>query len=387
MSDEIKICTRCIMDTAAPKIKFDETGRCNYCTEYIALINEAERNQTQKEKGLIGLIDRIKKEGRNKEYDCIVGVSGGLDSSYVLYISKKLGLRALAVHMDNGWNSELAVSNIEKLCRNLNVDLYTCVLDWETFKNLQIAFFKANVIDIEMLTDHAIAATLYEIALKRKIKYILAGTNLANEGMRMPPGWTHFKRDLWNIKGIYKKFGDSKRIKNFPTIGITKTLKYMFVNRIKWISILNYVTYNKEEAIAMLNNEIGWRPYEKKHYESVFTRFYQGYILPTKFGVDKRKLHYSTLICSGQISRDEAMELMKNPPYENNQLLQEDKNFVLKKLGFTSGEFENYLHAPPVSHTHYPSNKWIYGLLLKAQRFMRSFLRRNTNYTHILSSR
>jgi hypothetical protein len=248
--------------------------------------------------------------------------------------------------------------------KTLNVDLYTHVIDWEEFRDLQIAFFKAHVIDIEMLTDHAIVATLYGAALERKIKYILAGTNMANEGIRVPGVWSHSKLDLRNIKSIYRRYGTRKKIDTFPTIGLTRYLKYRFIEGIKWVSLLDYLTYDWDEAIRILNKEINWRKYEKKHYESIFTRFYQGYILPKKFNVDKRKVHYSTLICSGQMARDRACELMKNEPYDDEQLLKEDKEYVLKKLGLSNEEFEKYINSPSVPHACYSSNERIYSQLV-----------------------
>lgn len=367
MSRDYKICTRCIMDTTASDIMFDEKGVCNYCTEFISNMHS---NELNKKKNITKIIDRIKNQGKNKEYDCILGLSGGFDSSYALYRVKKLGLKALAVHVDNAWNSELSVSNIEKLVKNLEVDLLTYVINWEEFKDLQISFFKANVIDIEMLTDHAIVAALYKTAIDKGLKYILAGTNFATEGMRMPPGWNHVKLDLKNIKAIHKKFGNKKKLKIFPTMGLTGFMKNTLINRIKWISIIDYFQYNKNEAGDILNKEIGWRIYEKKHYESVFTRFYQGYILPQKFHIDKRKLHYSSLICSGQMTRDQAMKMMEKETYVDESLLLEDKEYVIKKLGFTDEEFDKYIHTPPIPHRNFASNERIFNILSRIKRFI-----------------
>lgn len=351
------------MDTTAQDISFDENGVCSYCTNFLNLLNRVHFNETLHRELLERTVKKIKKSGKNENYDCIVGVSGGLDSSFVLYNARKLGLRPLAVHLDNGWNSELAVSNIERLVKSLNVDLYTHVINWEEFKDLQIAFFKANVVDIELLTDHAITAILYKIAHDKRIKYIVAGTNRASEGMRIPSGWAHLKIDFKNIKAIYKRFGNGKRLETFPTIGLVKYVKYTLVDGIDWLSILDFMPYKKDEAIQILIKETGWRPYEKKHYESVFTRFYQGYILPKKFNIDKRKLHYSTLICSGQMSREKALELLKMSTYDNQLLLKEDEEYVLKKLGFSPKEFEEYLNSPPVPHDYYPSSEWSYNKL------------------------
>jgi hypothetical protein len=317
------------MDTTVPDITFEGNGVCNYC----------------------------------------------MDSSYTLYSAKKLGLRPLAVHLDNGWNSELAVSNIEKLVKSLNVDLYTHVIDWEEFKNLQIAFFKANVIDIEMLTDHAIQTLLYRKAKDLGLRYIVTGTNVASEGMRLPPGWIYLKLDSRNIKAIYKRFGNNLKLETFPLMGLAEYAMHTLVSGITWISFPDFISYKRENALQVLNKATGWRPYEKKHYESVFTRFYQGYILPKKFHVDKRRLHYSNLICSGQMTREDALELMKKDTYDESLLLQEDRDFVLKKLGFSYDEFERYLSALAIPHASYPSDARILSWLMLAARLIRkSFL-------------
>jgi len=364
-------CNRCIMDTTVTDIKFDENGNCNYCTEYIDSYGRITADKKHRAFKLDQLKKAIKEAGKSNDYDCIVGVSGGLDSSYVLYVVvKQFGLRPLAVHLDNGWNTELSVSNIDKLCKVLGVDLFTCVSEWEEFKKMQLAFFRANVIDIEMLTDHAIQALLYKIAKEKGIKYILAGTNMAHEGMRIPPGWGHVKLDSRNIKSICRKYGQGVRIETFNLMGLMKYLKYLFINRIKWISLLDYLDYSKENAINVLTKSAGWKPYEKKHYESIFTRFYQGYILPWKFGVDKRLMHYSTLICSGQMTRDEALALMQKPTYENQDQLAEDKKYVLKKLGLNDEEFASYLRAHGVPHDYYPSDKWLFEKLVDLKRML-----------------
>ncbi len=343
------------MDTTASDITFDADGVCNFCREC-----ESRRTSgTGGDDTLKPLIERIKREGAKKQYDCIVGVSGGLDSSYALYAAKQMGLRPLAVHVDNGWNSELAVNNIERLVTKLSVDLYTCVIDWDEVRGLQRAFFKAHVVDIELLTDNAIWAALYREAGKRKIKYILAGTNNSSEGMRMPASWVHFKFDKANIKAIYRICGNNngRRLKSFPMIGWMDQFLYRWYNGIRWVSLLDYVKYEKDAATGVLTRELGWRPYEKKHYESVFTRFYQGHILPVKFNVDKRRNHYSALICSGQMTRERALQFMQSLPYDNDASRREDETYVLKKLGFSAEEFQEYISAPAVPHEHYPSSK------------------------------
>ena len=393
--EKYQIFTRCIMDTTASDISFDEQGRCNFCRRYEELSqNKYCLNQEQKEIQTKKLIEKIKKKGKNNEYDCVVGVSGGLDSSYLLYvITQRYGLRALAIHLDNGWNSELAVANINNLCRKLNVDLYTYVIDWEEFKSLQLAFFEANVVDIELLTDLAILAVPYKEAAKRGVKYIISGHNFATEGLGIPSEWCHHKHDAANIAAIYKKFGGGQKIKTFPMMTYIDELRYSFINGIEWVRLLNYMDYTKEKALSVLR-EVGYRAYEKKHYESVFTRFYQGYILPVKFKYDKRIAHYSNLICSGQMTRKEALDMMKKDPYDDPSLLREDKDYFLKKLGVDDNWFNEYLKAPSIPHEYYASSKKRDKRILRLVGWIKTFFslfnyrlvpRRMKKVLHILS--
>lgn len=343
------------MDSTAPDITFNGEGVCSYCTEFLEVLSDRKKSENGRARELERLLSAIRAAGKGRRYDCVLGVSGGLDSSYALYAARQLGLRPLAVHMDNGWNSELAVSNIERLVKALEVDLFTYVLDWPAFRELQRAFFLAHVVDIEMLTDNAIMGALHHVARVRGTRCILLGTNTANEGMRMPPGWNHLKLDRRNIRAIYRRFGGGGSLRGVPLFGVLSHAVDKYVRRVKMIPILEYVPYDTREAARILRQEVGWRPYDRKHYESVFTRFYQGFILPRKFGVDKRKVHFSTLICSGEMSREEAQRLMRQGTYEDAGLLRADREFVLKKLGFTEGELERYLAAPPVPHDAYPS--------------------------------
>ena len=295
------------MDTTADNIFFDEEGVCNYCKEFVERSSSVlDMDYGLREKQLESFICKIKKQGAGKPYDCIVGVSGGVDSSWVLVKAVEWGLRPLAVHMDNGWNSELAQNNIENLVRGLGVDLYTHVIDWQEYRGLMQAFFDANVIDIELLYDNAMLAVNYQMARKYKLKYLLSGSNLATEGMKIPKSWTWFKYDKKNIKNISRGKGGPK-LKSFPAIGTLGYIFNQYVSRIKWVSTLDYISYNKFTALDFLSKEYQYKPYPYKHYESIFTRFYQGYILPSKFNVDKRKVHLSTLIISGQISREEGL--------------------------------------------------------------------------------
>ena len=294
------MCTRCLMDTTAEGIFFDEKGVCNYCKEFEEKLKHPYKKINL---NLEQLVEKIKKDGKDKPYDCIVGVSGGVDSSYTLIKVKELGLRPLAVHMDNGWNSELATNNIKNLVDGLGVDLYTHVIDWIEYRELMQAFFDADVIDVELLYDNAMLAVNYQQANKFGVKYILAGSNTSTEGMKMPLNWNWFKHDKKNIINLGKK--RKIKLNTFPVIGTFDFIINEFIKKIKWISFLDYLDYyNKFEALDILQNKYSYKPYPFKHYESIFTRFYQGYILPNKFNVDKRKVHLSTLIISNQISRD-----------------------------------------------------------------------------------
>ena len=344
-------CSKTVMDNIAdPNITFDENGICNYYYEYFSL------EKTLVKKGKEGIdffndkIDEIKAAGKGKDYDCILGISGGVDSSYLAYLAKENNLRPLVVHFDNGWNSELAVKNIESIVTKLNFDLYTYVINWEEFKDIQLAYLHASVIDIEAITDHAIAATLFKLAAKHKIKYSLNGYNIVTEGI-LPKAWIFNKLDATNIKDIHSKYGKIK-LKSFPFYGSWKKRYYDIALRLESVPLLNYIDYNKDEVKEVLINKLGWKDYGGKHYESVWTRFYQGYILPSKFKVDKRKAHLSTLICSGQITKEEALNELKNPINDAFQL-KVDTEFVLKKLNLSVEEFDLIMKSAPKQHTDF----------------------------------
>lgn len=350
------------MDTSDRNIDFNDNGLCNHCRSYEQVARKKLYTGKDAEKKLAEIVDRIKRDGVGKEYDSIVGLSGGVDSSFLAYQARRLGLRPLVVHFDNGWNSEISVKNIDNIVRKLGFDLYTYVIDWEEFKDLQRSFFKASVLDIELLTDNAIFTSLYRIALEKKIRYSLEGHNVATEAI-MPTGWNYWKFDLKNIKGIQKRFG-TKDIRSFPVMGPWKRLYYQYSKIITPVYLLNYLPYKKKEAIATLEREIGWKYYGGKHYESVFTKFYQSYVLPVKFGIDKRRAHLSNLICSGQMTREEALNLMKEELYPAEEL-RADKEYVLKKLEFTEEEFDAILKLPPKSHLDYPSSWPLYENVVK----------------------
>jgi len=353
-------CNRCLMDTTASKIMFDENGFCNFCSDFIVRQNNTEKTTSDLDK----LISKIKSDGKNKKYDCIVGISGGVDSCFALIRAVECGLRPLAVHMDNGWNSELAQNNISNLIRSLNVDLHTHVINWEEYKNLQEAFLKANVIDIELLYDNAMAAVNYKLANKFNIKYILSGMNTSTEGFKIPDDWVWFKNDARNIKKITKKFSNQK-IKTFPLFGTFDFIYYELVKKIKWILFPDYFNYKKDVAIKELEAKSNFKKYPYKHYDNVFTRFYQGYILPKKFGVDKRKLHLSNLIISNQMDKNEALRIMQKPVYENLEDEKKDKEYFLKKMKWSEKELENYLLEKEVSHSVYGSERELWNFLHK----------------------
>lgn len=363
-----EVCNKSLMDSISdPDIQFDEFGVSNYYHIYQERA-KLRLFQDQPEK-LHAIIDSIKRASKDKEYDCLIGVSGGVDSTYVAYIVKELGLRPLAVHFDNGWNSELAVKNIEKTLNKLGIDLFTYVIDWEEFKSLQIAFLKASTPDGEIPTDHAIFALLFSIANKKGIKYIINGNNFSTESV-MPATWSYGHIDWSYINTINKRFGTRSRLKFYPTITPAKYFYFTFIKRIKIVSILNYMPYNKEDAMKLLKEKLGWEYYGGKHYESIYTRFYQGYILPEKFGIDKRKAHLSSLIFAGQITREQAFDELKKPIYPEG-LLVEDKNFVLKKFEMTEQEFDSIMGAPTKTFRDYPNQSGILQLFRNALNFLR----------------
>lgn len=365
-----QICNRCVMDTTASDIEFDADGVCNFCKDYEERCNHVVFEKTEdKDIKRDNLIEKIKLDGKGKEYDCIVGVSGGVDSSYVLHLAIQAGLRPLAVHMDNNWNSELAVNNINNLISSLGVDLHTHVINWGEYRELMQSFFDADVIDIELLYDNAMTAVNYDLAKKYGIKYILSGSNLATEGIRMPAGWNWIKTDAKNIRSIAKT--RKIKIKTFPIISTVSFVLNRVLRKIKWVSILDLYDYNKEEALILLEQSYKYKRYPYKHYESIFTRFYQGYILPEKFDVDKRKLHFSTLIMSHQISRTEALESLENSPYPESGRLQEDREYFLKKMKWVDSDLKDYIQRPQINHIEYGSEKEVWELIRKIKRVMK----------------
>ena len=360
MNQNYKICVRCVMDTSALDISFNDEGICHYCTEFLNRSGHIfYEDQEDKKKRLNALVTKVKKHGKRKPYDCIVGMSGGVDSSWVLVKTVELGLRPLAVHMDNGWNSELAQNNIANLVKGLGIDLYTHVIDWGEYRDLMQAFFDADVIDIELLYDNAMLAVNFQQAAKFGVNYILSGCNTTSEGMSMPRSWAWHKYDKRNIRAIAKKFGNVK-LNTFPSVGTFDRIWFEVLRNFQWIDFLDYLDYKKFDAMDELTKHYNYKPYPYKHYESIFTRFYQGFILPEKFSVDKRRLHLSTLIVADQMDRVEALKDLEGLPYHDQQALDDDKNYFLKKMNWTKNQLNNYLERPSVEHDQYASERSLY---------------------------
>lgn len=348
-----QICTNCIMDTSDSKISFDSSGRCEYCNNYYDNILP---NWHPDERGLreiTAVVDKIKREGQGRDHDCIIGISGGVDSSYVTHLAKaKFGLRPLLFHVDAGWNSQQAVNNIEKLVDGLDLDLHTEVVDWQEMKDLQLAFFKAQVPHIDTPQDHAFFAGLYNFAAKHGFKYILTGANYSTECVREPLEWHYHASDLRQLKDIHRRFG-SRPLKTFPLSDIfTFKIYYRYVKGIQVVKPLNYVPFHKEEAMQELVDKYGWQKYAHKHYESRFTRFYEGYWLPKKFGYDKRRAHFSSLILTGQMSREEALTRIAQTAYNPDDLAQ-DFEYIATKLDLTVPELQQIMDGPNKSYRDY----------------------------------
>ena len=348
LNSDYQKCTKTVMDNIAdPDIFFDEQGISNYWYQYQEVKKRELIHGKEGEQKWESTVKKLKEEGKSKKFDCIIGVSGGVDSTYVAYLVKQAGLKPLIVHFDNGWNSEIAVQNINNIINYLDSEFYTLVVDWDEFRDLQRAYLKAGVIDIEALTDHAIYGTLYKLAAKYKVKYVIGGLNHETESI-MPPTWNYSKIDHFNIKDIHRQYGELP-LKTYPLFDTLKKKYYGNMMKLQFMLPLNWAPYNKEKVKSIISSEIGWKDYGGKHHESIFTKFYQNYILPKKFNVDKRKPHLSNLICSEQITREQALEELNAPLYKEEELKQ-DKEFVVKKLGFTLSEFDDIMKEPPRSH-------------------------------------
>jgi N-acetyl sugar amidotransferase len=355
-----QICARCIMDTSDPAIVFDEQGICNHCK---LIADHRDRYWLPDERGrakLEVLIADIKQAGKGRDYDCIMGLSGGVDSSYLAMKAHEWGLRVLAVHVDGGWNTQLAVKNIECMVAKLGFDLHTFVIDWEEMRDLQLAFLKAGVPNQDVPQDHAFFAGLYRETARQCIRYVLTGGNYATESI-LPAAWGYSAMDLVHLRSIHKRFG-SRALRKFPQLGFFYFNFYLpKVRKVRIVSPLDLMPYSKSEAIGELEQRFSWQYYGGKHYESRFTRFFQAYYLPTRFGFDKRRAHLASLVASGEMTRDRALAEMQQPLYEPAEL-ERDKEFVLKKLGLTESEFDALLNSPLRQHGELPTDEWMHRI-------------------------
>lgn len=357
-----QICANCVMDTSDSRIQFDARGVCDHCNTFTSTILPNWHTDERGAADLQKLTDEIKAAGKGKDFDCIIGMSGGIDSSYLTYLAKeKMGLRPLVFHVDAGWNSQEAVNNIEKLVDKLGLDLFTEVIDWEEMRDLQLAFFKAGVPHIDTPQDHAFFATMYKFADKYAIRHILTGANLSTECIRNPIEWMYYQSDTTQIRDIHRRFG-TRPLESFPITSILWFKVYLpYIKKIRVVTPLNYFPYIKSDAMKLLAERFGWQPYPQKHFESRFTRFYEGYWLPTKFGFDTRRVQFSSLILTRQMTRDEALEKLKQPAYDPERLAQ-DFEYIATKLGITTEELRQYHDQPNKSFRDYRSQERIYQI-------------------------
>lgn len=366
---EYQRCTRCVMDTTDSKITFDENGVCDHCRNFDKNIAPYWKPNENRYDELEELAEKIRKAGKNSDYDCILGLSGGADSSYLAYIAKEvMHLRPLALVVDTGWNLNVAVENIEKIVKGLELDMYTEVVNWKEMADLQLAFFKSGISSQDFPQDHAIFAGLYNYAVKHNIKYVLTGSNSATEFIRPPVEWLYMN-DLRMAKDIHKKFG-TRKLKTYPMCGMLKyKIYYRYFKGMRRAYPLDYVVYNKPEAEELLHEKYGWTKYENKHYENVFTRFFEGYYLPHKFGFDTRKNVASNEILAGTLTREQALERLSKPAYDPDQMMQ-DKAYVAKKLGISVEEFDAIIEGSKHTPADYKNSMWMIKLGVKISKLL-----------------
>jgi len=350
------------MDTSDARITFDEKGVCDHCRTFYGEVlpnwHPDERSRAELER----IAERIRKEGAKREHDCIIGVSGGVDSSYLVHVAKaELGLRPLVFHVDAGWNTQVAVNNIERLIEGLGLDLFTEVIDWEEMKDLQLAFFRSGVPHIDAPQDHAFFATMYKFAEEHRVRYILTGANYSTECIRNPVDWMYYQSDSTQLLDIHRRYG-RRPLRTFPTTSILRHKVYLrYVKRIQVVTPLNYIPYRRADAIELLSTRYGWQPYGQKHFESRFTRFYEGYWLPTRFGYDPRRVQYSSLIVTGQMTRDEALARLAEPALTAEEVARESE-FVASKLGISVDELQGFMDLPKRTHRDFRSQRQVYAV-------------------------
>lgn len=355
-----QICTNCVMDTSDSKIAFDQNGVCDHCNTFKHDVLPNWHTDERGRAALQKIVQKIKANGSGKEFDCIMGMSGGADSSYLLHVAVvELGLRPLVFHVDGGWNSQIAVNNIEVMINKLGLDLYTEVINWEEMKDFQLAYFKAGVPNIDLPQDHAFVATLYNFAEKHRIRYILNGGNFSTECVRNPMEWLYYGTDMAQIRDILRRFGTIP-MKTYPFSSVLRHKIYLrYIRHVEVVKPLNYVPYIKAEAMKFLEREYGWQPYPQKHFESRFTKFYEGYWLPRKFGYDTRKVQFSSLILTGQMTREHALEKLSKPAISDDEARQEFE-YIATKLDISVSELQGYFNATNKSHKDYRNQESVF---------------------------
>ncbi|MEQ8402132.1 MAG: N-acetyl sugar amidotransferase [Silicimonas sp.] len=374
---EYQRCRRCVMDTTDPLIEFDDQGVCNHCHEFDGLLGTQWFPNEEGKRKLDAMISRIKAEGKDKEYDSILGLSGGVDSTYLAMTIKDWGLRPLVVHVDAGWNTELAVANIERVVKHCGYDLHTHVVDWEELRDLHLAYLKAGIPNQDVPQDHVFFASLYHFATQNGIRTIFSGGNLATEGI-FPKAWHGSAMDAINLRAIHREYG-SRPLKSYTTIGfLTYYFWFPFVKKMRTVRPLNYMPYDKAAALEEMQQAFGYKPYDRKHGESLFTKLFQNYYLPTKFGYDKRLPHLSSMIASGQMTRDDALKTLEEPLYDPRDL-ETDITYCCKKLRISREEFEQMVHSPGRHHTDFPTWESRQRLAKETQRIIERLLGRRVS--------
>ena len=371
-------CNRCIMDTSDPEIVFDNQGVCNHCSNFDEVTSKYWLPNDEGSRRWAKTVAELKAEGKGREYDCIIGLSGGVDSSYLAIKVHESGLRPLVVHVDAGWNSELAMSNIESIVKYCNYDLHTHVVDWEEMRDLHLAYLRAGIANQDVPQDHIFFSSLYHFAIKNKIRHVLSGSNIATESI-FPDSWLGDAMDSINLRAVHKRYGVNK-LKHYKTISFFEYyIWYPLVKKMSIVNPLNYMDYDKAKALKTLQATVGYKPYARKHGESQFTKIFQNYYLPSKFGFDKRLPHLSSLIVSGQMTRKEALHTLEEPLYDPGEL-ESDSSFFCKKLQIKREMFNELMEAPVHAYSDFPSSQGYYKLLKKIQRVFERILGRRIGF-------
>jgi N-acetyl sugar amidotransferase len=367
-NSDIRVCTRCVMDTTDSAIKFDDNGVCDHCNTFDSDIKPGWDAGSGGKVQLDRMVSEVRKAGQGRDFDCIIGMSGGIDSSYLLYVAKEvMGLRPLVFHVDAGWNSQIAVNNIERLVDGLSVDLFTEVIDWEEMKDLQRAFFRSGVPHIDTPQDHAFFATMYKFATKHGVKHIMTGANYSTECIRNPLEWMYYQSDSRQIRDIHRQFGE-RPLRKYPLTSILWHKVWLpYARGIQVERPLNMMPYVKSDARQLLMGRFGWQPYPQKHFESRFTRFYESYWLPVRFGYDVRKVQFSSLILTGQMTREEALAELERPSHDP-ATINEEIEFVANKLDITVDELTGYMQLPKKTYHDYKNQQSLYRLGARVMR-------------------